>query len=199
MGSQAYEAFFNINPVVLLLAVFGIFYVIKECIEAVKYIEKTFGLEKKSDIERRNIHESVDKLNVSVKEFGKKFDGEMNTLRNDIYTRIDVLQANLDEVSECNKNIAEASREELADKINLKYKNYFKLGYIPYDEYDEFVNLHRAYKLVGGNHSGDAKFERCCKNLEIRNDTPENMQLTFDDYCDTNADESDNNDATVGG
>lgn len=60
-----------------------------------------------------------------------------------------------------------AQREILADKINEKYKYYISIQGIPEDEVDEFTNLHSAYKGVGGNHSGDAKFEYCMNHLPV--------------------------------
>ncbi|MCI8356689.1 MAG: hypothetical protein HFI51_00870 [Lachnospiraceae bacterium] len=60
-----------------------------------------------------------------------------------------------------------AQREILADKINDKYKFYISINGIPEDEVDEFTNLHQAYKGVGGNHSGDAKYEYCMNHLPV--------------------------------
>lgn len=60
-----------------------------------------------------------------------------------------------------------AQKEMLAEKINEKYKYYLSIKGIPEDEYDEFVSLHTAYKGVGGNHHGDAKFEYCINHLPI--------------------------------
>ena len=60
-----------------------------------------------------------------------------------------------------------AQREVLADRINRKYKEYISLKGIPEDEYDEFVNMHSAYKGCGGNSSGDAKFEYCINHLPV--------------------------------
>ncbi len=60
-----------------------------------------------------------------------------------------------------------AQREVLADKINEKYKYYISIKGIPEDEVDEFTNLHTAYKGVGGNHNGDAKFEYCINHLHV--------------------------------
>ena len=60
-----------------------------------------------------------------------------------------------------------ANKEMLAEKINEKYKYYISIGGIPEDEYDEFVSMHKAYKGVGGNHHGDAKFEYCMEHLPI--------------------------------
>lgn len=63
--------------------------------------------------------------------------------------------------------LMDANKETLAAKINEKYKHYIAIGGIPEDEYDEFVGLHRAYKGVGGNSHGDAKFEYCMEHLPI--------------------------------
>lgn len=60
-----------------------------------------------------------------------------------------------------------ANKELLAEKINEKYKYYISINGIPEDEYDEFVSLHAAYKGVGGNSHGDAKFEYCMEHLPI--------------------------------
>lgn len=64
-------------------------------------------------------------------------------------------------------NLMFAQRELLADKINDKYKLYIDIKGIPEDEYDEFVNLHKAYKGTGGNSSGDAKFDYCINHLPV--------------------------------
>lgn len=64
-------------------------------------------------------------------------------------------------------NIMVAQREILADKINEKYKYYISIEGIPEDEVDEFANLHTAYKQIGGNHSGDAKYEYCMNHLPV--------------------------------
>lgn len=60
-----------------------------------------------------------------------------------------------------------AQREQLADRINQKYKYYISVDGIPEDEYDEFVSLHNVYKKLGGNHHGDAKFDYCVKHLKV--------------------------------
>lgn len=60
-----------------------------------------------------------------------------------------------------------ANRELLAGKINEKYKYYISIDGIPEDEVDEFTNLHTAYKAVGGNHSGDTKYEYVIEHLSI--------------------------------
>lgn len=63
--------------------------------------------------------------------------------------------------------LMDANKETLAAKINEKYKYYISIDGIPEDEYDEFVGLHKAYKGVGGNSHGDAKFKYCMEHLTI--------------------------------
>ena len=65
------------------------------------------------------------------------------------------------------ENVIWAQKESLADRINQKYKHYLSIGGIPEDEVDEFVSLHSAYKAIGGNHHGDAKFNYCMEHLPI--------------------------------
>jgi hypothetical protein len=65
------------------------------------------------------------------------------------------------------ESLVVANKEMLAEKINEKYKYYISINGIPEDEYDEFVNMHKAYNGVGGNHHGDAKFEYCITHLQI--------------------------------
>lgn len=65
------------------------------------------------------------------------------------------------------ENVIWAQKESLADRINQKYKYYLSIGGIPEDEVDEFVSLHSAYKAIGGNHHGDAKFNYCMEHLPI--------------------------------
>ena len=157
----------TVNPWIIIAAFLGLFYLFKEFIEATKYALDVFGLEKKKDIDRRKAIAFSEDI---IREFGE-VNKKIDKLSNDLDTRMDKMQTDID-------NVTEASREELGDKINTKFKHYFTLGYIPADEYGEFVNLHRAYKSVGGNHSGDAKFKRCEK-LKIIDDTPEEMKLDF--------------------
>lgn len=70
-----------------------------------------------------------------------------------------------------------ADRELLADKINQKYKQYVTLQGIPEDEVDEFTNLYHAYKGLGGNHSGDAKYHYVMEHLEV---IPVEVKLLFE-------------------
>lgn len=74
--------------------------------------------------------------------------------------------------------LMEAQREALADRINQKYKYYISVKGIPEDEVDEFTNLHIAYKRLGGNHSGDAKYNYCMNHLPV---IPVEVKLMFEE------------------
>lgn len=65
------------------------------------------------------------------------------------------------------KNLIQAQKESLADRINQKYKFYLSNNGIPEDEVEEFINLHFCYKKCGGNHLGDAKFNYCMEHLPV--------------------------------
>ena len=60
-----------------------------------------------------------------------------------------------------------ATKELLADKINQKYKHYIELGGIPEDEVNEFTNLHNSYHTIGGNSSGDAKYNYVMNRMPV--------------------------------
>lgn len=76
------------------------------------------------------------------------------------------------------EKIITTQKETLADRINQKYKFYLSKNGIPEDEVDEFISLHAAYKSVGGNHSGDAKFKYCMDHLQL---IPVDIKLKYDD------------------
>ena len=75
-------------------------------------------------------------------------------------------------------DIVWSQKESLAYKINQKYKHYLGIKGIPEDEVDEFVSLHSAYKKIGGNHHGDAKFNYCMEHLPI---IPVEVKLKYDE------------------
>ena len=64
------------------------------------------------------------------------------------------------ELKESIKLLQIASKEILLNMLNDRYQRYMTLGYIPEDEVEEFVQMHDAYKGLGGNHTGDYKYEK---------------------------------------
>ena len=122
----------------------------------------------------KEIHSSIECIQSAITEYSE----------NRIHDRAQSLEIQKDLLSrdalrdEQISNLITSSRESLADRINQKYKHYLNLNGIPEDEVDEFCNLHSAYKAVGGNHSGDAKFNYCMEHLPI---IPVEVKLKFDE------------------
>lgn len=92
--------------------------------------------------------------------------GEMKRRRLD-RARFEDIQRELGDSVKKIQDLTRAQREILADRINEKYKCYISLHGIPEDEVEEFTDLHTAYKGLGGNHSGDAKYEYCRDHLPV--------------------------------
>ena len=76
------------------------------------------------------------------------------------------------------KNLIQAQKESLADRINQKYKSYLSNNGIPEDEVEEFISIHAAYNAIGGNHTGDAKFNYCMEHLPV---LPVEIKLKFNE------------------
>lgn len=110
--------------------------------------------------ETRNTIKSQDESN-------RKHWEESKRIRKELVDSVKELADNNQKRDEQINSLIIADKEMLAEKINEKYKYYISINGIPEDEYDEFVSLHRAYKGVGGNSHGDAKFEYCMEHLSI--------------------------------
>lgn len=110
--------------------------------------------------ETRNVLKVQDENNRKHWETSKQ-------IRKELADTIKELADDNQEKGEHIKSLIVANKEILAEKINEKYKYYISIKGIPEDEYDEFVNMHKAYNGVGGNHHGDAKFEYCIEHLPI--------------------------------
>lgn len=149
MQSSAWQQLFEVSPQTVALIVLGVLFAIRELVNLKRDVLNSLGLEKREEIEKKETKARLDALAVQIRE-----------LKDSVDKRLDELQEN------SNRQQA-ALREDLADKINDRYKRYFSLGYIPTDEFDEFIQIHDAYKGIGGNHSGDAKFEKCIKSLRV--------------------------------
>lgn len=168
MSSEAVEIISQTSPWVIFLIFFGILSIILQSINMLKNLRDAFGIELKEDVEKREIKESISELSSEFKTSINSLESQIKDMRE----QYNVFQKEMD-------NITIATREELGDKINLKFKRYFELGYIPADEFDEFVNLHNAYNLVGGNHTGDAKYEKCITSLKVLDDSTSESKINI--------------------
>lgn len=117
-----------------------------------------------------DIKKTISETQKEIKEFAKNrlHDREQSLqIQKDLTDSIkNIVECNSTKDKQIN-DLMIAQREVLADKINEKYKYYISIKGIPEDEVDEFTNLHTAYKGVGGNHSGDAKYEYCINHLRV--------------------------------
>ena len=102
---------------------------------------------------------------------------ESKRIRQELTKTIKGLADNNQKKEEQIESLIVANKEMLAEKINEKYKYYISINGIPEDEYDEFVSMHDAYKGVGGNSHGDAKFKYCIEHLPI---IPVETKLTIE-------------------
>lgn len=138
------------------------------------------------DIEESNTHDEnikeklsdfIGEIKVSISETQEEIKQLAENRKNDRKQSLEIqkeLTDSIKNIVEYNSNkdkqidnLMAAQREVLADKINEKYKYYISIKGVPEDEVDEFTNLHTAYKGVGGNHSGDAKYEYCINHLPV--------------------------------
>ena len=120
------------------------------------YLADRFGFEtkrtrqfKQQEEEIKHQQEEIQRLKQEVETYKQNriHDRQQSfDIQKDLLERLDALRV---------ANVA-----VLGDRINQKYKYYLQIKGIPEDEFDEFVQLHDAYKSVGGNHGNDEKFEK---------------------------------------
>ena len=123
------------------------------------------------------ISKTVEKIYDSISDVNSKVERFEENRRTDVQQSKDARKLLMDSVSDIQHSnlnrdrqidaLINAQKESLADKINQKYKYYISIGGIPEDEVDEFTNLHMAYKGVGGNHAGDAKYNYVKEHLRV--------------------------------
>lgn len=154
---EAIKELITIDYTSLFIAVFTILIGLKAIVSVFEWGINKLGLETKWIKARRQEHELLIQTSQGLIDLQKR--------HSDIDKQIDSLMV--------------AQREVLADRINQKYKYYISIKGIPEDEIEEFTNLHDAYKGVGGNHSGDAKYEYCINHLSV---VPVETKLITNNY-----------------
>ncbi len=172
----------------LFLSVFVILIGIKAAVSVLEWTVAKLGLETKWMRKRREERDLLIQTSQNLTDLQKQHAKDVaesdlhdERIRDDLSTfmtqmrqSISETQAEIRQIMERNlnedrqiDNLMTAEREILADRINDKYKLYISINGIPEDEIAEFTNLHAAYKGVGGNHSGDAKYEYCMRHLRV--------------------------------
>lgn len=163
---EVMKEFVKIDFSYVLFSVFLILIGIKAVVSVMEWIVHKLGLETKWMRKQREEHELLIRTSRSLAALQERH-SESLQIQKEITDSIQRL-ADRNSVKDMQiDHLMIAQREVLADKINDKYKYYISIQGIPEDEVDEFANLHSAYKGVGGNHSGDTKFEYCMNHLPV--------------------------------
>lgn len=115
-------------------------------------------------------HEGIEHMKEDIDSFEKnqkQYHQQSIDIRGNLDQKIDgIIETNKtrDLQIQC---LINSNRVILGQEINQKYKQYITLDGIPEDEVDEFTDLHAQYKALGGNHSGDAKYDYVMEHLRV--------------------------------
>ena len=163
----------DIDLPLIFLSVFTIIYGSKAAVSSIEWMFDKLGIEFKWMRKRREDHELLLKTIQGLNALQNKHEEDVSqSIRHDKLIKDDLAKIRAIVDSNASRDdqidaLMAAQRESLADRINQKYKYYISVKGIPEDEVEEFTNLHLAYKGVGGNHSGDAKYDYCIRHLPI--------------------------------
>lgn len=177
-----FEQVADLNIIYILIGFFLILELFKGGITVLEWFGKKFGIEFKWLRKAKEQQEKVNNMETRLTNLENRHthDNEETVKKEDELSHdVKKISGEVDHLKLAIEASLMASRASLGDKINQKYKHYLEIGGIPEDEYDEFDNLHTAYNKVGGNHTGDAKFNYCIHNLPIlpaRNDYKTNEE-----------------------
>ena len=94
MDSDAWNVMREIDPWTVVLIVLGVLFAVREVKELFNDLTKSFGIERKSDIEKKELKDSITNLSTKIENLDNKVD-----------VRFDKMQSDLD-------NVTKATREE---------------------------------------------------------------------------------------
>ena len=154
------------NILIILIAVVAIVAVVTKFGDIIGKPIKWF---KRTDEQSNQIAEAVKDLKELTEEHKQLMNQTTNNTRELVKLASEMqgfIEAKTKQDEEI-ESIVYAEQRILADRINQLCKRYMELGGIPEDELDEFVELHKAYKLVHGNHGTDVKVEYCTEHLPV--------------------------------
>lgn len=167
------QELFKIDIRTVIIGIIAILVAVKYIYELIIWLAGKLGIQFKSNVVKQEDHKLLENISQRVANIESENsnniqrDNELVQVLNDVSDSINLISTKVDTLEKKLDNTTVASRESLADRINQKYKYYLRINGIPEDEINEFVELHKAYKGVGGNHSGDAKFKYCMEQLPI--------------------------------
>lgn len=126
---------------------------------------------------RQEDHELIVKTATDLEDFknkyvsrGLKLEDDVANLKEfqgDLVTTLHSMSDKDDKLGKEISSLIVANREALGGRIDERFRYYFSIGGIPEDEYEGFISLHDAYKLVGGNHVRDEKYAYAMKNFTV--------------------------------
>lgn len=160
----------NLSLIGVVIGFFIIIESIKYVWTAIEWIIKKTGIEFKWKKQKEMDHQKLEKVSEDFAAQGMSLSetvNKINTSLDAITNKVNSMQIQLVRLENEIDATKFASQSNLGDKINSKYKRYINLGGIPEDELEEFEQLHKAYKGVGGNHSGDEKYKYCIDKLPL--------------------------------
>lgn len=156
MSSSTWSLISSMNPLTVILVFMGVLFIAREVTKLIQDLFSMYGIQTKGSVQRKECTETIQKYGEDIKELKNATKEQYEMLESQKVNR-SILDSHSDQL----QKLMDANREMLADRINVRYKEYFKQGFIPSDELDEFIKLHSVYNGVGGNHTGDAKFKKC--------------------------------------
>ena len=163
----------DLSVIAWIVGLFLIIEALKYMVSISDWLCKQFGIEFKWKRQKQEDHDKLNNVTTDLQEYRKSLDSNIesiNVCMGKMTDAITSMEEQLKNLKIENEATQLASQASLGDKINSRYKRYIELNGIPEDEFDEFQLIYKAYKGVGGNHSGDLKYNYCMK-LPIIPDT----------------------------
>lgn len=160
------ELFFTILIILVLIGIIVIYkkYVRPFIIKSLEVRENIDSINALRETQTKAIQKSIDcdiETNKRIDSIEVKLDG--------IIDSINQLQDSISGQVAINKTHSEALKIMLCNEINKRHLRYNELGYIPKDEYDEYIDMYHVYHDgLHGNHSGEAKFNYDMEHLQMR-------------------------------
>lgn len=138
------------------------------------WIKKIFKIENDlNEIDEINLKlgEEIIRSNQRDDELDLKIDCIENKLDN-ISETLKLIQTMSENQATDNKGFKEGLKTLLCNELDKRYRRYVSLGYIPENEFNEYVDMYNAYHNppLMGNHSGTEKFEYCMNHLDRKGD-----------------------------
>lgn len=171
------ESLFRIDYVRLIMDIFiilvGIVTIGNIVSKFSEMIGKPVGWVKRRSEDHEMITKTVTELNDFREKYitrGLKVEEEVEKLQRtqaEVKETLHDMSKKDDKLGDEISSLIIANRETLGDRIDEKFRYYFSIGGIPADEYEGFVSLHDAYKLVGGNHIRDEKYNYAMTKFPI--------------------------------